>query len=100
MIRFPKIETWQQWCLRLVVVAAAITAILHEVWKSFPDWALTPVLFLAVFAVMVQNEQLLSLARSTTREAKRSATTDSAKLDDVMSQFKEITSGSEALATR
>lgn len=65
MTRFPKIDTWEQWFVRLVVIVAAITAVLHAAFKSFPDWAVTSVLFLAAFTIMIQNEQLLRSARST-----------------------------------
>lgn len=64
MIHFPRIDTWEQWFVRLVVIVAAITAVLHAAFKSFPDWAVTSVLFLAAFTIMIQNEQLLRSVRS------------------------------------
>ena len=46
------IERAQDITLRIIIIAAAVTAVVHEVWKSFPDWALTVILFLAVLAIL------------------------------------------------
>jgi hypothetical protein len=65
----PKtIENLQDIALRIIVVLAALTAVVHEVWKSFPDWALTVILFLAVLAILIQIEKVLRTMRSVERK--------------------------------
>ena len=87
MARSQKIETWQHWTLRIIVPAAAITAIVHEAWKSFPDWAVTPILFIAVFTIMVQNEQLLKMTESTAKKSEDLTTHSDKKLADIARQL-------------
>jgi hypothetical protein len=58
------IEKWQNIALYVLIPVAAIGAILHEVWKSFPDWAVAPILFAAALAIIIQNEKVLGRMRS------------------------------------
>lgn len=97
MIKFPKIEAWEQWFVRLVVIVAAITAVLHAAFKSFPDWAVTSVLFLAAFTIMVQNEQLLRSTRSITSEFRHSNAENGAKLNGILKNLADNTDASHAI---
>lgn len=83
MAKFPKIEEWEKWFVGGIVIIAAISAVLHAAFKSFPDWALTSVIFLAVFAIMIQNEQLSRL----TGALKKSGAESDAKLSEILKQM-------------
>jgi hypothetical protein len=76
----PKtIDKLQDIALRIIIIAAAITAVVHEVWKSFPDWALTVILFLAVLAILIQIEKVLGTMRLVER-----------KLDEILADHTRV----------
>lgn len=84
-------EKWQDITLRLIIVLAAITSVVHVIWKSFPDWALTVIIFLAIFAILIQLGQIGGTIRSVEKQIKESATHNSVKHEDIISKVDDDT---------
>jgi hypothetical protein len=97
MANLPKPEKWEQWVVGAVVIIAAITAVVHAAFKSFPDWAVTSVLFLAAFTIMIQNGQISSSIEEFTTKFRKSDAESIARLSDILKQLSSNASATNAI---